>query len=76
LTEVHTPSERAKVQGTNDLIVFTTMAISSLFSGTIYHFLGWAWVNFATVPMIAIMFSAALWLGLRQRADRRARAAV
>ncbi|MBO33896.1 MAG: MFS transporter [Rhodospirillaceae bacterium] len=75
ITEVHTPSERAKVQGTNDLLVFTMMAFSSLFSGTIYHFLGWAWVNYSTIPMIAIMFISVVWLVFRQRAERQIHAA-
>ena len=64
LTEVHTASERAKVQGTNDFIVFTGMAISSLFSGTLYHFMGWNWVNMATLPMIGVVMVAVFWLAL------------
>lgn len=74
VTQVHTPSERAKVQGTNDFIVFTIMAFSSLFSGTIFHFLGWTWVNYATLPMIVIIFLSVTWLLFRQRAERRAQA--
>ena len=67
LTEVHTASERAKVQGTNDFIVFTGMAISSLFSGTLYHFMGWSWVNMAPLPMIGLVMIAVIWLALRNR---------
>ena len=67
LTEIHTPSERAKVQGTNDLIVFTGMAFSSLFSGTLYHFLGWNWVGYSAIPMIVIILTAVTWLSLRNR---------
>jgi len=67
LTEVHTASERAKVQGTNDFIVFTGMAISSLFSGTLYHFMGWSWVNMAALPMIGLVMIAVIWLALRNR---------
>ncbi|MDE0408578.1 MAG: MFS transporter, partial [Alphaproteobacteria bacterium] len=33
LTEVHTPAERAKLQGVNDFVVFGSIAVSSLFSG-------------------------------------------
>ena len=67
LTEVHTPSERAKVQGMNDFIVFTGMAIASLCAGTLYHFLGWQWVNLAALPMIAVILIAVIWLKLVQR---------
>jgi MFS family permease len=67
LTEVHTPSERAKVQGTNDFIVFTGMAIASLFAGTVYHFFGWQWVNLAALPMIVIILISTTWLMISQR---------
>ena len=67
LTEVHTPSERAKVQGMNDFIVFTGMAIASLCAGTLYHFLGWQWVNLAALPMIAVILIAVIWLKIVQR---------
>ena len=62
LTEVHSPSERAKVQGFNDFILFTGLAMSSLFAGIIYHFLGWHWVNLATTPMILSVMISAIWL--------------
>ena len=67
LTESHAPSERAKIQGTNDFIVFTFMAISSMFSGTLYHFMGWTWVNLATLPMIGVMLALLVWLALIRR---------
>jgi MFS family permease len=67
LTESHAPSERAKIQGTNDFIVFTFMAISSMFSGTLYHVMGWTWVNLATLPMIAVMLVLLGWLALIKR---------
>lgn len=62
VTEVHSPAERAKVQGMNDFILFTGLALSSLFSGVIYHFLGWMWVGLATLPMILAVLLSALWL--------------
>ncbi|MEE2745532.1 MAG: MFS transporter [Pseudomonadota bacterium] len=71
LTEVHTAAETAKVQGTNDLIVFTGMALASLFSGTLYHFLGWQWVNFATLPMIITIVLSLIWLNIYQRTASR-----
>ena len=62
LTQVHTPAEQGKVQGTNDFIVFTGMAISSIFSGTLYHFFGWQWVNMAAIPMALLIIASAVWL--------------
>ena len=40
LTECHTPSERAKAQGANDLAIFITMAATSLSSGLVVHLAG------------------------------------
>ncbi len=62
VTEVHSPSERAKVQGLNDFILFTCLAMSSLFAGVIYHYLGWMWVNLLTLPMILVVLLSAIWL--------------
>jgi MFS family permease len=67
LAESHAPSERAKVQGMNDFVVFTFMAMSSMFSGTLYFFLGWAWVNYAALPMIALMLALLVWLVVIRR---------
>ncbi|MDH4292961.1 MAG: MFS transporter, partial [Betaproteobacteria bacterium] len=36
LTETHAPSEKAKVQGANDMAIFITMAISSASSGWLF----------------------------------------
>jgi MFS family permease len=62
ITEVHTSAERAKVQGTNDFLIFTGLAISSILGGSIYHFLGWNWVNYAMLPIILTILLSALWL--------------
>jgi MFS family permease len=62
LTEVHTPSERAKVQGMNDFILFTGLAISALSAGIIYNFFGWMWVNIATLPLMLAILISAMWL--------------
>ena len=68
VTEVHSPSEQAKVQGINDFILFTGLALSSLFAGVIYHFMGWIWVNLATMPMIIAVLFSAIWLrSIRQK---------
>lgn len=70
ITEVHTPSEQAKVQGINDFILFTGLAISSLCAGIIYHFLGWMWVNLATTPMIIAVLCSAIWLRSIRRKEQ------
>ncbi|MCZ6604098.1 MAG: MFS transporter [Alphaproteobacteria bacterium] len=72
LTDVHTPSERAKVQGMNDFIVFSGLAISALAAGMIYYFFGWMWVNLATAPFILAILLPALWLRSLRRKEQAA----
>ena len=70
ITEVHTPAERAKVQGINDFLIFTGLAISSLMAGSVYHFLGWNWVNYAMLPIILVILLLALWLRSIRRKEQ------
>ena len=67
LTEVHTPSERAKVQGVNDFLVFGTIATASLLSGHIFSDFGWDWLNFGILPMLALALIATAFLMLSKR---------
>ena len=70
LTEVHTPAERAKTQGANNFLIYSTVAVASLLSGTIVHYFGWFWVNIGALPFLVIAFASAYWLQLRRRAER------
>ena len=70
ITEVHTPAERAKVQGINDFLIFTGLAISSLMAGSVYHFLGWNWVNYAMLPIILVILLLTLWLRSIRRKEQ------
>ena len=70
LTEVHTPSERAKVQGMNDFILFTGLALSSLSAGMIYYYFGWMWVNLAAAPLILAILLPAIWLRSVRRKEQ------
>lgn len=72
ITEVHTSAERAKVQGTNDFLIFTGLAISSLMAGSVYHFLGWDWINYAMLPIILTILLSALWLRSIRRQEQAA----
>lgn len=53
LASVHSPSERAKVQGLNDLLVFALVAVGSLLAGALFYRLGWAGLNLAMLPLVA-----------------------
>lgn len=64
LASTHSETERGKVQGVNDLIVLTLVALGSLMAGALFHYLGWAGLNLAMLPAIAVVFLAALGLKL------------
>lgn len=61
LSTVHSESERGKVQGINDLVVFTLVAIAALLSGTLLHQVGWETLNLVMLPFIALVAVATLW---------------
>ncbi|MGE0848880.1 MAG: MFS transporter [Hyphomicrobiaceae bacterium] len=67
LTTTYAPSERAKVQASHDFSVYTTTAIAAALSGVLQAKAGWLVINLATVPLMAFLVGAALWLMLRQR---------
>ncbi|MGU9956872.1 MAG: MFS transporter [Arenicellales bacterium WSBS_2016_MAG_OTU3] len=67
LTETYTPPEKAKTQGSNDLIVFSIVSLTALSSGFLHHLIGWQAMNQATVPGVLIVTFAAVWLGFKRR---------
>jgi MFS family permease len=72
LTETHTPAERGKVQGVNDMAISFTMMLSSLSVGALFTYHGWQVMNTLAAPLIAICGIAVLWLGMTRRARARA----
>ncbi len=67
LTETHTSSEKAKVQGANDLAIFITMAISSASSGWLFSARGWEIMNYSAVPFLLATGVAILFFGRTRR---------
>ena len=67
LTESYTPAERAKTQGANDFIMFTTMGVSSFASGALVSSAGWERMNFGAIPVLAVALAAVAWLAWRGR---------
>ena len=74
LTETYRPEELAKAQGTNELAIFTMMAISSLTSGLTVTTAGWERVNLLALPLVALIAIAIVWYALRERARKAAAA--
>ncbi len=61
LTQSHRPSEKAKVQGFNELCVFTTMISSSFSSGALLHANGWSMLNWISIPVVIAMLLILLY---------------
>jgi MFS family permease len=70
LTEAYAPAEKARVQGTNDFIVFATMGVTSLASGAMVSAAGWEAMNRAVLPVLAAIAAAVGWFAWRRRALR------
>jgi predicted MFS family arabinose efflux permease len=70
LTETYRPEERAKAQGANESAIFAMMAISSFSSGMIVTNAGWEKVNYAAMPLIAIVIVALAFLFLQKKESR------
>ena len=68
LTDCYRVSEKAKAQGTHDFLVFLTTATSSFSSGLLMNRNGWAMLNYAAIPVLAVIGAAIVWLALQRRA--------
>ena len=68
LTSVITRPEQAKMQGLNDFLVFSFVALASLSSGAAYQSFGWQAVNLGAVPGVTMALAAAIWLALSRPA--------
>ena len=62
LTETHTPAEKAKAQGANDMAIFITMAISSASSGWLFTARGWEIMNYGAIPFLLLTGLAIVFL--------------
>ncbi|HET7845472.1 MAG TPA: MFS transporter, partial [Xanthomonadales bacterium] len=61
LTESYRPAEKARTQGANDAIMFTTMALSSFSSGALVSSAGWEVMNYTALPILALVAGAVIW---------------
>jgi MFS family permease len=65
LTTTYTAAERAKVQGTNDFLVYASTATAAAASGTLQATAGWTALNTLALPALALLLGAIAWLALR-----------
>lgn len=68
LTECYQPEEKARAQGLNDLLVFSTVTLAALSAGALQHNFGWMAVNLGVTPAILLILISLVWL---KSADRR-----
>ena len=76
LAGAHTPEERGRMQGLNDLLVFGGVTLASLASGGLMNCSGgtavegWTAVNMAMAPLLALAGAALIWLMLQPETRR------
>lgn len=68
LTRTYTAREKAKVQGVNDLAVWTTMITSSASSGVLVSSTGWTDLNLYALPFVLLAMLSVVWLMARRSA--------
>jgi len=71
LTEAHRDSEKGKVQGLNEFLVFGMSAVASFAAGVILSRYGWGFVNQAAFVMLAFAAVVTSVLGGMKRAHRK-----
>ena len=67
LTDAYLPNEKAKVQGTHDLLVFCTTATASFASGILVNRAGWVTLQWTAVPFLIICAAVIAWLFAQRR---------
>ncbi len=68
VTECYRPSEKNKVQGFHDFVLFALVAVASLMSGLVYSAWGWDMLNWIVFPVTLICLAALVVLKLKQHA--------
>ncbi|MFA3915445.1 MFS transporter [Ruegeria hyattellae] len=75
LADSHAPSERGRMQGLNDLLVFGGVTFASVASGGLMNCSGgnpvegWTAVNLAMAPFLVLAGGALIWLVLRPKEE-------
>lgn len=67
IADSYRPSERAKVQGFHDLVLFSSTAFASLMAGATYNAGGWDLLNWIVFPVTALCLAALAWLAFAGR---------
>ncbi|MFO1303455.1 MAG: MFS transporter [Burkholderiales bacterium] len=61
LTETYAPAEKARTQGFNDALMFTTMTLASFSSGALVSGPGWEVMNYTVLSLLVPVVLAIVW---------------
>lgn len=64
LTDTYTPEEKSRAQACNDFVVFSTVTLTALSAGALYHHFGWRVINLSVLPFLTVVSLAIVWLSL------------
>lgn len=67
LVQILRPSERGRIQGVNELIVFGLSALASFASGVVLRYLGWQALNSVTFALLSVSALVTLWYAAHRR---------
>ena len=68
VSETYRPSEKGKVQGFHDFVLFGSVAFASLMSGAVYNAWGWEMLNWVIFPVTIVCLLALVVLRMQRRA--------
>ncbi len=63
------PEEKSRAQGFHDFVLFGSVAVASLLSGTVYNHWGWDALNWIVLPVTGFCFLTLGWLWLITRRE-------
>lgn len=66
VANTYRPSEKGRVLGFHDFVLFGSVAFGSLMSGTVYNIWGWDALNWIVFPVVAICLVALVFLRLQR----------
>lgn len=62
VADAYRPSEKGKVQGFHDFVLFGLVALASFLSGVVYNQWGWDMLNWVVFPVVALCVAGLLGL--------------
>ena len=67
VTDTYAPHEKHRTQGANDMIVFGSVAFSSLMSGVAMNTVGWEIMNWLVIPVSVLCLASLWWLSFQPK---------